>query len=262
MPDGADQLFRYRADIHRNREIFLIQRQYAFHAFAGVIDYFDSIGRRVQNGRDANGKSHIGLLPFILLAQRQAMNAFELLSSHRSYDAWLSFRPSLECVLMCGKWVDDPKNAELWSQRKERKDEYSKSFSGKKFRSKSLPRSDELQTVLSLLNDEFVHANNDYYQRHMSLERINESELFLKVDFIDINADSEAHTLAFLHLVVVMLDSLDSMFASLFVGAPPCRRMTDALEKTLGKQATLAVSLAQEHQRTLKDLGLWHITAA
>ena len=66
MPDGAEQLFGYRADVHRNREIFLIQRQYAIHAFAGVIDYFDSIGRRVQNGRDVNGKSHIGLLPFII----------------------------------------------------------------------------------------------------------------------------------------------------------------------------------------------------
>lgn len=97
MPDGEIKLLEYRAAIQQNREIFLLQRAYAFHAFAGVMDYFDSIGQRTQIGRDVNGKSHVGLIPFILLAQRQAMNAFEVLST----DLMMLGCPSVQLLNVC-----------------------------------------------------------------------------------------------------------------------------------------------------------------
>jgi hypothetical protein len=131
MASGVDQVLGFQAAIEKNRLIFLLQHAYAYFAFFGLCEALDCVARRLQTGRDANGKSHVSLLPFLLIVQRQAMNAFEALSTCRSYEAWVTLRPAIEAALVMRKWIENPQNAAIWSARETRKTEYIKTFSGK-----------------------------------------------------------------------------------------------------------------------------------
>jgi hypothetical protein len=71
-------------------------------------------------------------------------------------------RPGIEAYLIIGKWIDDPATAEIWKNRRNDWKNYQKTYSGPALRSRSLPMSDQIQTILSIVNDDFVHANPDY----------------------------------------------------------------------------------------------------
>lgn len=256
MADGADQVLSFHAAVAKNRQIFLLQYPFAHFAFFGLVEYADRIGRRLQVGRDANGKTHVSLIPFLLLLQRQAMNAFDALASCRSYEAWVLFRPALESALIMGKWVDDKENAAIWSARHARKTEYIKAYSGKGLISVSLPGADRFHGVLTRLNDEFVHANEPYYDRHTSLTNLADGDLYLRVDFFDDGEDVEAHATALLHLLATILDAVDSMLARTLPAtgehAAVAPRLSEELKARAGRLAR-----SDRHRAALTDLGLW-----
>ncbi len=229
MPSKPERFLDFRATIEKNRQVFSLQHSYAYFAFFHLCGAFDSIGKRLQTGRDGNSKTHVSLLPFALLMERQCMNAFEALSSHRSYEAWVLIRPGLEAALHMGKWVDDPENAAV---------------------------------VLARLNDEFIHMNEPYYTRHITAKPLPDAAIFLGLDYFDADDDIEPHTLAFLHLVAVLIDSVDSMLATLLTNTGPHIPQAPSVGRDLADRTSRLRSLDARHERTLRELGLWFVAAA
>ena len=256
---GEDHVLGFRGAVERNRATFALQHAFAFHAFFGLCECIDGAGRRVQTGRNAAGKSLVSLLPFLLLAQRQAMNSFETLTTFRSYDAWMLLRPGIESVLIMGKWIDDPENAAIWGSRATRKTEYIKTFSGKGLISLALPRAAELKAVLDRLNDEFVHANEPYYHRHTTLQNAGPDHVYLGVDFFDGTEDAEIHTVAFLHLVAAMVDSMDEMLARVLPTTGPHVACAPRLRATLAERALRLLRDVPQAPAVLAQLGLWPV---
>jgi hypothetical protein len=156
-------ILEYRSRLAYNREIFLIEHGALVKAFGFIDENFMELIEFPRTMRDANKKSHVSLMPFLLLMQRQSRAAFESFAVYQAYQAWVLLRPGVEALLMVGKFLDDPKFADLWQNRKKDPDAYRKAVSGKKLRSVGLPASDKIQSVLSRINDDFVHANVDYY---------------------------------------------------------------------------------------------------
>ena len=52
-------------------------------------------------------------------------------------------------------------------------------------RSASLPRSDQIQSVVRTLNDQFVHPNPYYYHRHLSLADAGNAASSIEIDYFD-----------------------------------------------------------------------------
>lgn len=254
---GAHRVLEFRAALEKNRQIFSLQYPFAYFAFFGLCEAFDRVGRRLQTGRDSKGKSYVSLIPFLLIVQRQAMSAFEALASCRSYEAWMLIRPALEATLIIGKWVDDPDNAVLWSDREVRRHEYASAYTGKGLVSKSLPRSAEIRMTLGRLNDEFVHTNVAYYSRHTNAQPAADGDIFLRLEFFDDGEDTETHACAFLHLLAVLADSLDNLFASVLPTTGASRPITSALEQEIGERALKLRTAGKQHAVTLAELGLW-----
>lgn len=257
MTRPANAVLNFHGAIEKNRTVYALEHSYGYYAFFGLYEMFDRAGQRLQTGRDANGRSHVSLLPFLLLMLRQCMNAFEALSSCRSYEAWVSLRPAIESALIMGKWVDDPDNAAIWGDRVGRKTEYIKTFSGKGLISTSLPRAVEIKEVLDRLNDEFVHANEPYYDRHVSAEPLKKENVFLRVDYFDTDEEVQTHTLAFLHLVAVLVDSVDSMLAKILPTTGEHRPNAPRLAVELASRASRLRSSGAVPERVLRELGLW-----
>jgi len=105
------------------------------------------------------------LLPFSNILVRHSVFGFEHLASYQSFLAWLTFRPGLEALLIIGKFVDDSANAAIWKNKEFDFKSYNKAFSGGALESKSLPRSQDFRHVLSRLNDNFVHPNQEFTYR-------------------------------------------------------------------------------------------------
>jgi hypothetical protein len=132
-------------------------------AFESSLDRLRSIWALLGSNRDTAGKSNAGLLPFANILARHCIFGFEHLASFQSDLGWSNFRPGLEALLIVGKLVDDPTNAQVWSNRLSdtivAKNAYRKLFTGPALESKSIPRSVELRQVHSRLNDQFMHPN-------------------------------------------------------------------------------------------------------
>lgn len=67
--------------------------------------------------------------------------------------------------MMLGKFVDDPANAKVWSNREVDVNSYRRTFEGKAFESASLPLSAKFRQVLSRLNTEFMHPDPAFAYR-------------------------------------------------------------------------------------------------
>lgn len=169
MADGKNTVLDYESARSYNRNVFLLNHSWAFHVYSQIDKNFDRLGYILSRGRDRNGNSHVSLIQFFLLMRRQAMNAFWALCSRQSFEAWVLLRPCLESALIVGKWIDDPAAAKVWENRKHDRESYKREYSGKRLRSRSLPHSDRIQSVLSQINDDFMHVNPDYYHRHIDV---------------------------------------------------------------------------------------------
>ena len=213
MEDG---ILRYRSALAYNREVFLIEHDELVKAFSSIDDNFNIFLDVLRTIRGPDRKSYVSLLPFVLLLQRQSRAAFEALTAFQPYLAWVLFRPGIEALLIIGKWVDDPANAKIWQNRKEDRRAYQSAYSGKALTSTSLPSSDRIQRVLSKVNDDFVHANPDYYSRHLKVGAGDQGYVNFWLDYFDDDVLQEAHAMAFLHLLLVIQDALASLLANVF----------------------------------------------
>ena len=137
----------YQSTRSYNREIFFIEHADLVKVFVAIDNNFNTLLQLPAKRRDGNGSSYVALIPFVFLLQRQAQSAFEALSAYQSYQAWVLLRPGIEAALIIGKWVDDPKNAEIWKNRENDPKPYQKSYTGKALRSKSLPNSEPIQEL-------------------------------------------------------------------------------------------------------------------
>lgn len=117
MLAGRKVILEYQSAGDVNRNIFLLNHSYAFHAFGALHDQSNLLGAMLQTGRDAHGSTYVSFLSFLLLIQRQALSAFQMVWSHQSYQARVLLRPAIQGALMMGKWVDDPTNADIWKAR-------------------------------------------------------------------------------------------------------------------------------------------------
>lgn len=250
-------LIEYRAALEGNRQVFWLNHSDAFHAFRQIDEDFAKILQAITSGRDVNNKTRAHVIPMLLFMQRQMRSAFDLLSTYRSYEAWVVVRPALELALMLGKFEDDPTTFELYQNRRRDIDAYRKAFSGKGLRSRCLPRSSEIQEVLRRVNDDFVHANSDYFKRHFVAEHVGGGNLGLKVEYTDDDNDLAVNLWAFLHLLVVIQDGVAGLLNGAFVNARAAVSGTAAFEAAFAPKVGAYAMASAENRRCLEELGLW-----
>jgi hypothetical protein len=203
------------AILGENQNSFVQEHASEIKAFERIFANFTSIRGIVKIGKDADNRPHVGLWPFVTLMQRQATIAFDSLVKCQSYMAWVTLRPCIEAALIVGKWVDDPNNAKIWTDRTSKPTLYRNTYEGVKLRSKSLPNSDRIQTVLKLTNDDFMHTNMRYFLRHASRTSMPTGEWF-EIQFFDSGNEHQVHLYAILHLLFFIQDALLSMLTTLF----------------------------------------------
>ena len=247
----------YLSAREQNRQHFSTAYPYATDAFETVTTAFGFLGDQLRNGRDHDGHTHISLAPFFFIAIRQVMAAFEALGSNQAYAAWASMRTVLESVLIMGKWVDDPENANIWERRIQDPKAYQKAFQGKALQSKALPHSAALQQALSHVNDQFLHPNPYYYFRHLSMHDLASGNISMELQFFDDEADIGVGLMGILHLVAVIQDDLAAMFSNLFVDT---ERVDVGLTDLCAKGADFRRSAGAQSPQAewmLTQVGLW-----
>jgi hypothetical protein len=253
----------YCESVGYNRDVFMLNQSDALWAFRQIHDNFGNLGLPLSKCRDASGKSHVSLVPFVLLMQRQAMAAFWALASHQSYQTWVLLRPCVESALIIGKWVDDLENASIWSKRLEDPKTYRKTYQGKEMVSKSLPRSEDIRGVLRRINDNFLHPNPDYYYRHTELRDAGPESVFMLVHYFDReDAEHRANVFAFLHLLLVIQESLSQLVRDLFPRERRVKVGLDVFEKEFKAKVDEFLSENPQMRQLLVDFGLWELDEA
>lgn len=251
-----DEILHYRSALTYNREIFLIEHGEFVKVFSAIDDNFSALIELPRTMRDANGMSYVSLIPFVFLLQRQSRSAFEAFATYQSYQAWVLLRPGIEALLIVGKWVDDPTNAKIWQNRQQDRKDYQKTYTGHALRSNSLPSSDRIQSVLSKVNDDFVHANPDYYSRHLEMSSGDPGYVNFWLGYFDEDVLQEAHVLAFLHLLLVMQEALGSLFARLFGTSVTLKARLSSFQLRFDARITDLASKSEDAAATFQQLGL------
>ncbi len=249
------EILRYRSSLAYNREVFLIEHGAIVKAFGRIDDNFMELIELPQKLRDAKGKSHVSLIPFLLLLQRQSRAAFESFTVYQAYQGWGLLRPGVEALLIIGKFLDNPKSVGVWQNRMQDREGY-RDFSGKKLRSVSLPASDKIQGVLSKINDDFVHANVEYFYRHLGVDSGDPGYARIWLDYFDRGESPEVNVLAFLHLLLVMQGSLTVLFAKLFARDVLLKERPDHFLQEFGQRIKSLASSSEEAVAILGNLGL------
>lgn len=255
----ADDFLDYRAVAACNRDVFLLKYPFAFAAFDRVDQGLRPLLQVLSSEVDEHGSSHISVLPFWALFQRQARTAFELLTTHQAYQAWVLLRPCLEVTLLAGKWLQDPKLAAVWMDRDQNPKRYQAEFQGKNLRSNALPRSEAIQTVLRRINDAFLHPNPSYFWRHLDLAPIDEEHFGMTLHYFDSEESTQAHTLAILHLLVILQDSLFSMYMPLFPSLADVEVGLEIFEAEFRPRVMNLVKSHPDQRGVVEELGLWSL---
>lgn len=253
----GDQILHYRSVLAYNREVFLVEHGELIKTFSDIDGNFSALVDIPQTMRDADGHSYESLIPFLLLLQRQSRAAFESFAIYQSYQGWVVLRPGIEAVLIVGKWVDDASNAKVWQNRKQDWKAYQKIYSRRALESKSLPSSKSIQGVLSKVNDDFVHANPDYYGRHLKLDTDDPDYGNFLLNYFDDSAVHQAHVFAFLHLLLVMQQALSDLLGHLFSSPVRLKYSLSEFKLKFGVRITELSSASNESAVILDQLGLW-----
>jgi hypothetical protein len=252
----TDSVLEYRAALARNRDIFLIEHGGLLKAFSCVLENFEPMFERLSTARDLSGKSQVSLIPFVALLQRQVTAAFEAFASFQSFHGWVILRPGIEAALVVGKFVDDRKFFEIWVNRIADRKAYWNAFTGAGLISKSLPASASIQAVLSKVNDDFVHANPDYYSRHLELTEQGADHVSIAVTYFDDDVDHFAHTLAFLHLVLRIQESLAGLLNGLYGQPIKLKFSAESFRKNFRTDIEAVVSKVTNGRNIVEKLGL------
>ncbi len=247
----------YRAALAYNHDVFFMERGALLKTFLSIDANFPALVELPRTCRDRNQKAHVSLVPFMLLLRRQAHTAFHLLTADQSYQAWLLLRPGIEAVLIIGKWVDDPHNAKIWQNRTTDPKAYQKAYTGAALRSASLPGSDRIQTVLRTINDRFVHANIDYYQRHLDIDGSDPRYVNVLLNYFDDDPLQLANVFAFLHLLLVMQEALLALFNHLFEATSTLPSTLTAFRHTYEQHIETLAREKSEYRAVLSELGAW-----
>ena len=248
----------YQSALSYNRQVFSIEHGDLLKVFGAIDANFQTLIELPRTARDRNRKSYVSLLPLLLLLQRQTYTAFDVLTADQSYHAWLLLRPGIEATLIIGKWVDDPQNAKIWQNRDKDPGAYRKAYTGKALRSASLPGSDHIQTVLSRINDRFVHANLDYYHRHLNVGPGTPGHVSLLVSYFENDTLQLVNVFAFLHLLLVLQDALLALFNKLFDTSAALPSGLALFRDTFGKRIGDLARVNNEYKGILSDLGDWN----
>ncbi len=189
--------------------------------------------------------------------QRQSRSAFDSLMSFRGYEAWVLLRPCLEAGLIVGKWSENSDNAKTWLNREKDPKPYRREYTGKALRSQALPRSDAIQGVLKLVNDQFVHANPDYYRRHADLISVDTENAGIRIEYTEDPEETEAHTYAILHVLLILQESLLVMLRRLISGVQlETLGLTD-FEGQFQPRVDKFLKREPRHREFLNEFGLW-----
>jgi hypothetical protein len=252
----------YRSVLAYNRQVFLIEHGDLLKVFAAVDANFEILIELPRTRRDRQGNSHVSLVPLLLLLRRQTYTAFDVLSADQSYHAWLLLRPGIEAALIIGKWVDDPHNARIWQDRDKDPGAYQKTYTGKALRSVSLPGSERIQAVLRTINDRFVHANLDYYHRHLNVGPGDPGHVSVLLRYFEDDPLQVANTFAFLHLLLIVQEALLALFNGLFGAAESLPSPLVLFRDTFGKRIDNLARSSDEYRSVLSDLGDWKVKSA
>src|SRR5437899_866578 len=138
----------YFSTLSRARDTFLLNFGADYRRFEDLVNVLHSCWARLGAQRDAQRRSHAGLLLFSNILSRHTVLGFQALSSYQSFLAWLSLRPGLEALLILAKFVDDPDNARIWREREKDRGAYRKAFEGKALTPESLADGEAFRSVL------------------------------------------------------------------------------------------------------------------
>jgi hypothetical protein len=251
------ELLDFHANLSSNREVFLLNFGDEMNAFEQTNLALLKLISVVGQFKDLEDKSHVELLPFLMLMSRQGLNAFEALSTYCSYQAWVSLRPSLESILIMGKWFDSPSNAKIWHNRDKDRRAYQKKYSGKSLLSNSLKGSKQIRGVLTKINDDFMHTNPRYYFRHTQADKLEKGDILLQLRFNDQSVEHEAHLYAFLHLTRVLISNLGNMFSTKFGERQEFNVDLENMQNHFRPKVMRLVKTNPETKPVLTELGLW-----
>ncbi len=242
----------------KNRKVFFGNFGTDFETFQLLLEALQVAWARIGRERDVCGASHVGLLPFANILTRHTVVGFDHLSSYQTFLAWLTFRPGLEALLMIGKFVDDPGNALIWKNRQLDWQSYKQTFAGRAIESKSLPQSNAFRQVLSRLNDEFMHPNPTFAYRDAT-QKDESNEVLLEIQCFDTESDThEAHLLAYLNLLDLVVGASTSLVESLCgpSSGPPARGEYATQELVRATELAARNGLAKI---IMEELGLWRL---
>jgi len=256
LDQNQNDYLSFRSALQTNRDVFLLNHRRLVEYFLSAEGNFLPLYRALSTRRDSSGASHVSLIPFVHLFQRQVTVAFDLMATDECYQGWVLVRPGLEALLMVGKWLDDPEFAAIWSEKNERWKEYRKAYSGSGFHSSSLDRSPDLQRVLSRINDEFVHANPDYYSRHVGLIPDGPDGYNLKLDWFEDDDVQEAGCLALLNMTLVAQETLCRAVQSRLEGSEIKLDVTAREFEDAAGARVRVLSKDEDCSWILRDLGM------
>ncbi len=251
------RFLEYRSTLAYNRHVFSIEHGDLLKAFVAIEGNFPTLIELPQTRRDRNKRSWVSMIPLLLLLERQALAAFELLTADESYQAWLLLRPGIEATLIIGKWIEDPASAKIWENKDKDPRSYRKAYMGKALQSTALPGSDVIQAALGKINDRFVHTNTGYYHRHLDVAPGDPGYVNVLLTYHEDDPLQLANAFAFLHLVLMMQDALLAAFNGLFGTEATLPTSLAVFRERFGNRIAELARTNSEYRAVLTDLGIW-----
>ena len=252
----------YQSALAYNRQVFLIEHADLLKVFLAIDANFDTLIELPRTRRDGQGHSHVSLAPLLLLLRRQTHTAFDVLSADQSYHAWLLLRPGLEAALVIGKWVYDPQNAKIWQERTKDPKAFRAAYTGRGLCSASLPSSNRIQAVLGTINDRFVHANLDYYHRHLNVGPGDPGHVSVVLSYFEDDPLQVANTFAFLHLLLIVQEALLALFNRLFGSSENLPSPLTLFQNSFAKRIDDLARSNDVYRDVLAELGSWTVERA
>lgn len=125
-------------------------------------------------------------------------------------------------------------------------------------RSDTLPRSEAIQTVLRRVNDAFLHPNPTYFRKHLDFVPIGDDHLGMQLNYFDSEESTQAHSLAILHLLVLLQDSVLTMYKPLFASLSTDSGL-DVFEAEFRPRVQELISAYPDQRLVIEELGLWSL---
>lgn len=250
----------YSSSTKYNREVFLLNYGKEMAIFEENNSLLHALGTLISEKKDDEGNFHIGLLPLVLIIERQTTIAFDCLSRYQSYATWMAFRPALESLLIIGKFIDDPENARIWKYKEDNFKEYLKKFQGKALVSKSLPHAKKYRKLLSTINDEFMHSNYSYFEKNLIVKPFDSKKFYLNIQYFDDDfLEHKAFLFSFLHIYRLIIVSLGKALALKFKGENIVNVEFESMEKELKHNVIELVKERPDLLEKCRKFGLWDV---